>query len=79
MSKKHPRRLVELAGASNLGLFLGLCGGLFYRQSEMRGPLTQQRGLAEARRGGDQRQLARYTLIPRLLAHPPARQSAHVR
>jgi hypothetical protein len=68
--KKHPRRLVELAGVSNLGLFLGLCGGLFCRQSEMRDPLAQQRGLAEARRGGDH---------PRLLARPPAGQSAHVR
>ena len=29
----------------------------------MGGPLAQQRGLAEARRGGDQRQLARHTLI----------------
>jgi len=29
----------------------------------MRSPLAQQRGLAEARRGGDQRQLARHTLI----------------
>jgi hypothetical protein len=60
---KHPRRLVESAGVSNLGVFLGLCGGLFRRQSEMRGPLAQQRGLAKVRRGGDQRQLARHTLI----------------
>ena len=44
-------------------MFLGLCGGLCCRQSEMGGPLAQQRGLAEARRGGDQRQLARHTLI----------------
>jgi hypothetical protein len=60
---KHPRRLVEPAGVSNLGLFLGLCGGLFCRQSEMGGPLAQQRGLAKPSRGGDQRQLARHTLI----------------
>jgi hypothetical protein len=60
---KHPRRLVESAGVSNLGLFLGLCRGLFCRQSEMRGPLAQQGSLAKARRGGDQRQLARHTLV----------------
>jgi len=48
---KHPRRLVESVGVPNLGLFLGLCGGLFYRQSEMGGPLAQQRGLAETGRG----------------------------
>jgi len=60
---KHPRRLVESAGVSNLGLFLGLCSGLFGRRSEMGGPLAQQRRLSEARRGGDQRQLARHVLV----------------
>jgi hypothetical protein len=60
---KHPRRLVESAGVSNLALFLALCGGLFCRQSEMRGPFAQQGGLAETSRGRDQRQPARHTLI----------------
>jgi hypothetical protein len=45
------------------GVKMGHCGGLFCRRSEMRGPLAQQRGLAEASRGGDEHQLARHTLI----------------
>jgi hypothetical protein len=62
--KNTPADSSNLQGCQTWGSFWALCGGLFCRPSEMGGPLAQQRGLAKARRGGGQRQLARHTLIP---------------